>query len=326
MADMLLGVDDRDDDDDPGLPGGLPPDGVQIEGTGLDDVLMAGPDGDTLYGFDGNDRLIGGDGDDRIFAGNDDDTLDGRGGNDVLGGGAGADLLIAQAGTDTLFGGTGADLFVLEGGAGFANGGPGADRFEATVGTWEVRGGLGDDVIMVDGAQGSFYGGIGEDRIAGHGVTLAGGIGDDLIVAYGSPDGQATTIIDAGVGDDMIFVDVAGTQVTTGEGADEVCLTTSSTVTDFDTTQDRLTIEIDDQGGTLRASNVTTNLEARTIGGVPSTQINVTVRDLSGSETVLQIAIIGVTPDSLPDTAFLIDLVPLSSAESAMRDSFVIAS
>ena len=56
------------------------------------DLLIAGANGDTLYGYAGNDVLIGGAGADTIFGGTGADTILGNGGNDYLLGGLGNDI------------------------------------------------------------------------------------------------------------------------------------------------------------------------------------------------------------------------------------------
>jgi Ca2+-binding RTX toxin-like protein len=64
--------------------------------------------------FAGDDRLEGSDLDDQMVAFNGNDALFGKAGNDILIGGLGADTLAGGAGADTLTGGSGADSFAFD--------------------------------------------------------------------------------------------------------------------------------------------------------------------------------------------------------------------
>jgi hypothetical protein len=62
-------------------------------GTDGTNIMLGGPEDDTMFGFGGNDTLSGG------------------GGNDTLDGGSGNDVLTGGPGTDLMTGGTGVDIF-----------------------------------------------------------------------------------------------------------------------------------------------------------------------------------------------------------------------
>ena len=101
-----------------------------VFGTAGNDLLEAGPSGDTVCGFGGNDVLIGGDGKDVLHGGAGSDRLFGAAGADRLTGGSGDDELIGEGGDDKLLGRTDADI--LSGGRGGDQllGGRGADRLD----------------------------------------------------------------------------------------------------------------------------------------------------------------------------------------------------
>jgi hypothetical protein len=161
---------------------------LDMGGVALDNVQMyelAGPEGDTLSGGDGNDTLIGGAGADSLDGGAGTDTADysdsasgiiadlaagtGTGGdalgdtytsienvtgsdyNDTLTGDANANVLNGGAGNDTLNGGDGSDLFMFQmgGGTDTVNGGAG--------------GGWTDTMLLQDASGGNNLGTYGVD-------------------------------------------------------------------------------------------------------------------------------------------------------------------
>ena len=65
------------------------------------DCLVAGSGADTLSGGAGTDILLGGDGNDNLLGNNGADVLYGEGGDDVLNGGGGSDSCDGGSGTDT---------------------------------------------------------------------------------------------------------------------------------------------------------------------------------------------------------------------------------
>ena len=86
-----------------------------IDGKGGNDTLKGGGGNDTLKGGGGNDKLLGGGGNDKLLGGGGKDTLDGGKGNDTLNGGGGNDILIANSGNDKLDGGKGFDVARIKG-------------------------------------------------------------------------------------------------------------------------------------------------------------------------------------------------------------------
>lgn len=124
-----------------------------VEGTGGDDVIDAGydgdPDGDMVDGGFGTGP--NGDGD-VIQAGAGNDTVDAGAGDDTVYGGPGADVISGGAGNDTLHGGGGSDGSGAGAGAESLNwslqGGDGADLsggFTQTTGTVDVSVSFADD-------------------------------------------------------------------------------------------------------------------------------------------------------------------------------------
>ncbi|MGB6230947.1 MAG: Ig-like domain-containing protein, partial [Litorimonas sp.] len=86
------------------------PDGVDIIGTGQDEIFETGAGNDIVDGGggddviitnEGDDILLGGDGNDRLFGCEGDDVLDGGSGADFLNGGTGDDLLIFRKSENT---------------------------------------------------------------------------------------------------------------------------------------------------------------------------------------------------------------------------------
>src|SRR5690606_23448384 len=71
-------------------------------GNELNNVIVGGSGGDSLYGALGDDRLVGGEGDDYLDGGAGDDILNGAEGNDAIHGGAGNDTINVGAGANTI--------------------------------------------------------------------------------------------------------------------------------------------------------------------------------------------------------------------------------
>src|SRR5262245_35798522 len=89
-----------------------------IIGTYLDDrganALFGGPDGDQIYGGDGNDVLLGLAWEDELYGGERNDELYGGGGADELFGGNGNDILDGGVGADRMWGGGGDDTYYVD--------------------------------------------------------------------------------------------------------------------------------------------------------------------------------------------------------------------
>ena len=176
-----------------------------LNGTGLNDLLIAGAGHDLLRGGAGDDLLLGGAGNDTLFGANGADTLRGGPGNDLLRGDAGTDVLFGDDGNDTLDGGAGDDLLA---------GGPGNDH---------LLGGPGDDLLLADESDG--FGPGGHDRLfggAGH-DTLLGGAGDDRLFGQDGNDllagetgddtlegGAGADTFEAGSGRDLLISQMDG--------------------------------------------------------------------------------------------------------------------
>ncbi|MGF1604827.1 MAG: calcium-binding protein, partial [Rhodothalassiaceae bacterium] len=92
-----------------------PPSGAP---TGGDDVIVGGPEPETIVSGLGDDDVNAAGGDDLVLGTNGDDVLNGGAGDDTLLGGSGDDMLIGGAGSDLLVGGSGADVFALQSGGG----------------------------------------------------------------------------------------------------------------------------------------------------------------------------------------------------------------
>ena len=150
-----------------------------VEGTGGNDVLVAGDGKDMLDGDAGDDTLLAGGGNgmvdagagnDRVVAGDGNDIVEGGSGNDVLMGGAGNDALHGGAGNDTLNGGSGNDT--LNGGAGndVLTGGSGGDTFVFAAGS-------GRDVVtdFQAGAEGTDVVQLSKDVFADYQALIASG-------------------------------------------------------------------------------------------------------------------------------------------------------
>ncbi len=167
-----------------------------VVGTPGEDVIVAGPDVQTVHGGEGNDTIYssaettvieGGPGDDTIYGdpaspqspsaadrrlliltpveckvspclgGNGGQLLRGGSGNDQIFGQRGDDEIYGEGGEDALYGGTGNDI--IHGGAGndFLAGGPGIDS---------IYGDAGNDVVRGDGTIDFMYGGEGNDTLS----------------------------------------------------------------------------------------------------------------------------------------------------------------
>ena len=164
--------------------------GLTLTGTPYDETLNGTAFDDAIYGLAGDDRLNG---------------LDG---NDLLEGGSGYDILYGGQGNDTLLAGNDADGSELRGEQGndILTGSGGGDR---------LFGGDGDDILTGGAGGDSLSGGVGND-------TLSGGDGNDYLEdIVDLANAQAS--LDAGAGDDTIYVSVGVNSVATvvgGSGRD----------------------------------------------------------------------------------------------------------
>lgn len=216
---------------------------------GGDSFVSGGAGNDTLFA---SGEISAGDGDDLvyvqyvaqatgtlIYGGNGRDSLDGSDGGDTLHGGADGDRITGNQGDDVLFGGTGNDT--LNGGAGLdvLSGGDGDDSLTASDGDSPHDPLTGDTLV----------GGAGMDQLWGDrgGHAYYGGSGNDLIRVTMGHEGEATSAVDGGLGDDLIFA-AGATQATGGAGRDVFAVDRSTvdlpfatmTIMDFVRGEDKL--------------------------------------------------------------------------------------
>jgi Ca2+-binding RTX toxin-like protein len=202
-----------------------------VNGSELNDTLIANSSGSTLDGADGNDVLIGNDGNDILSGSSGHDYLEGGAGDDSLNGGDDDDYLYGNAGDDLIDGGAGWDR------AGFAAGatagitvdlrlqGTAQDTgqgFDTLVGIEHVSGTIFDDVIIGDDGDNWLWGGSDGSGVTGN-DTISGGGGDDLVEV-----GAGNHQLDGGDGTDTLLLYGNGTDMSGGvtfslaaQGADQ---------------------------------------------------------------------------------------------------------
>ena len=124
-------------------------DGIPIDGTRYDDLIIGTEDNDEISARDGNDVVNSATGADTITGGNGDDTIQeadgsgqvyGKDGNDVLSGGFEPDYLSAGYGDDELYGAEDDDTL---------RGGSGKDYFDCGTGF--------DTILDYDASEGDTY-------------------------------------------------------------------------------------------------------------------------------------------------------------------------
>ena len=178
----------------------------ELRGGSGADILVGGAGDDQLWGFSGADTLCGNSGNDTLHGENGADNLNGQQGDDVLFGGAHNDTAFGGVGDDTLWGSTGFDLLVGDSGNDQLNGGDSADQ---------LLGGDGDDVLRSDGGEDSLWGGSGVDRLFGGDQrdALYGGRDDDILNGENGADtlvgGSGSDIGRGGAGADACRVEQA---------------------------------------------------------------------------------------------------------------------
>ena len=143
-----------------------------------------------------------------------DDALTGDGGDNVIDGGPGNDQIYGQDGNDYLIGGSGNDTLMGGDGDDVLDGGDGDDMLNGWIGSDQMSGGDGHDRLFGYNGNDWLSGGAGND-------TLSGGSGADHFV-FGGADQGFDTITDFGVGDVLVFTDLAG--FTAGHEAEYVSL------------------------------------------------------------------------------------------------------
>lgn len=197
-----------------------------ISGGAGNDTLTGSTYWDIIYGGDGADVISGGGGYGR-------DVLNGGAGNDSITGSLSNDTLNGGAGNDTLVGNGGADLVIHDHLAGTAT------AVSITIADASITTSLGEVDTLSAIQYVSVTGGSGNDTITGssRAETLVGGAGAD--------------IINGGAGNDVIIAG-PGDTLTGGDGADQFVIvagqtgTGATSITDFGTTTDRLTLRASD--------------------------------------------------------------------------------
>jgi len=184
-------------------PGGGASTALPQDGTAAADFLLGADGGDLLRGLGGDDEIHGGAGDDRVEGGLDRDRLDGGYGNDlVLGGDGNDEVTDSYGGNDQLFGGAGNDLLAVERSTLAA---------EATI-------------LLDGGADADELRYWADTDVAGFvdTVTFVGGDGNDHI----STGGARAATIEAGSGDDTLYISNRGTaySISLGAGTDRISL------------------------------------------------------------------------------------------------------
>lgn len=183
----------------------------------------------------------GNDEDNRIAGTSGHDILSGEGGDDTLNGGAGEDILIGATGDDTLRGDIDNDF--LAGGAGddFLSGGPGDDTLRGYSGNDTLNGGAGNDLLIgVDIAN--------RDVEVGDFFTGRDASGP---LAFETPTEDEANVLNGGDGDDRLLLG-EGDTATGGEGRDLFQVgkwvnENAPLITDFDASEDILSIVYDDE-------------------------------------------------------------------------------
>ena len=188
-----------------------------ICGLGGDDILRGGQGNDVLVGGAGKDTLWGGRGDDTLWGGAGDDALYGDHGDDRLWGGAGEDNLSGNDGNDRIVAGAGDDVVWGYAGDDRIWGGPGADRIDGGMGNDVLWGDAGDDTLRGGAGQDTIWGGAGNDTLAGNedADMLHGGFGDDSIDGAGANDA-----LWGGPGNDRLWGRAGNDELHGRDGAD----------------------------------------------------------------------------------------------------------
>ena len=197
-----------------------------------DDDASSASDDEILIGTPGDDILSGEGGDDTISGLGGNDLLEGGRGNDVIDGGTGNDTIYGRQHTDDLKGKGGDDHIYGGWGADTLSGGEGMDALVGNQGQDVLSGGKGDDLLIGGGSQNMV------DFLNGTSASFSFGdaVGADADRLYGN------------AGEDVLLVDRNDT-ATGGADADKFFVlqssaqTGSAVITDFDQTEDSLTID-----------------------------------------------------------------------------------
>ncbi len=219
----------------------------------------------SLSGDDGADVLVTiGEANNTASGGNDGDFIANLGtGNNTLSGNSGEDMIVnIGTGNNTLNGGNGADLLVNVGtGNNTLNGGNGADILINYGSDAALNGGNSNDILI---------GGSGED-------TLTGGNGNDILTGGEGADTFQFSAVNIDV--DFGFFSIDQTIVLSG----------NDTITDFNSDEDIIEIDITNIGGQLSTSDLSFNSSTRQLsldGNVIATLDGVTNFDVNDVQLI----------------------------------------
>lgn len=228
---------------------------INLQGNGLDNVLIGSTGTNQLFGAGGNDTLDGG-----------------TGGGDYMEGGTGDDTYVVDHLTDTVneVGGGGTDLV----------------QVKLTSGVYTLGIDVENGQVMGSSAAGITGNALNNYLTGSSGAnTLSGGNGMDTL-----DGGAGNDRLIGGVGDDLYIVNVAGDVIVeaTGEGADhvQVAFTSAGTYTLSDYIE-TATVTSGAQG-----VNITGNFQANVLTGSALNNVlsggggNDTLEGLSGSDTL----------------------------------------
>lgn len=217
-------------------------------------------------------RLLGGD--DRFSASQ---TFSGI---DLIYGGSGNDIIQARLGDDFLFGGYGNDVLIAENGNDLAYGGYGNDRIYGGNGQDQLYGGNNKDTLFGGNSHDTLHGGSGHD-------LLRGGTGNDILLGENGNDelrGESgNDQLFGGSGNDLLIAGQGNNTLTGGAGADQFQIEVgTSTVTDFDSTEDTVLIHGNLVSDYFIDGNYLVSEVGAVFGTVSSSDGNVTI--VSGNQ------------------------------------------
>ncbi|MEH2057311.1 MAG: calcium-binding protein [Nostoc sp.] len=239
-----------------------------VIGTNANDIIIGDNQNNQLSGANGNDSLNGGNGNDLLNGGLGDDTLDGGLGTDSLNGGAGNDTYIVDSNTDIITEAADSGTDIVRSSATYTLG-ANVENLRLT-GTSAVNG-TGNSLnnfLFGNTFNNTLNGRAGDD-------TLDGNIGDDILNGEDGNDslqgGPGNDILNGGAGDDILIGNFPGSllppglgeadTLTGGAGADRFILGDAlnvfyddnnsvnpgfgdlATLTDFDSSQDRIELK-----------------------------------------------------------------------------------
>lgn len=240
-------------------------------GNGLNNTIRGSAGNNILSGLAGDDTLIGGAGDDLVFGGTGNDVLNesaDTSGKNSLNGGAGDDRIYGGALADSISGGTGNDLLLGNSGDDVITGGAGSDA---------IWGGAGDDTLRLNGTD--------ADTVY---LNLNGEFGDGTDTVYQFTRGTdkiSLVSLDAsfnrGGGFTLPSLDAAALT-----GADLQTAITNALASQQADGDDRILTF--DNGTTLVAKGVGTNLTGSDFVGYVAPTPTVSLSDLVSLETIVR--------------------------------------